>query len=336
MFYELFLERIKQEKTEVTHIEQSQETDNGPALHLANKMEFKVEATFPDWLPRRTGDETYTRKWFIGERFLSRLEPEIEKQSIPLISFTPQLPLLTVDRSLSKAIELKKVDEKIYCYNDNKLIATCSLDAGVRRYAHIQFWDIQPEPDCDSTLLQNFLRELAVLASQEYKKVEIFVSNQEVLNATAVLGFHYRGQKVASRKVGNTYYNEAGVDLSFFNIKDTKEMLSTLEKKDGYQLAKVSSVLTNCEKSIEKIFENGQIDLYGKLYLENLAFQMTRESLGETRLYSEETAPFNKLIAGLPDMLKTDFISLANLVNPKWVPAEQIASLSTLNTGLKY
>ncbi len=317
LFYKLFFEKVERERPDINRIELTQETDNNAALHLANKMGFKIEAIFPDWLPRRTGAEAFTRKWYIGERFHAHLlDADTEKQSITFIPFMPQLPLLKAEKSLNK---FEETNGKIDCYSDNKLVATCKLDAGVRRYAHIQFWTVEPEPDCDHYILQNILRDLAVLSSKEYKKIEILVSNQVILDTTATLGFHYRGQKIASRKVNGIYYNEVGVDLSFFDTLDAKVMLKTIENKDDFKIAKVSSVLTNCRTKIEEAYEKNQIDLYGKLYLENFAFQMTREGLGETRLYDETNAPFNNLITQMPEPLKTVFINLASTINPKFI-----------------
>ncbi len=75
----------------------------------------------------------------------------------------------------------------------------------------------------------------------------------------------------------------------------------------------VSTVLETCKKAIQQEFDAKHIDSYAKLYLENLAFQMTREGLGETRLYIQDNLPWLHLIEQLPEKLQTTFISLARV-----------------------
>ncbi|OGT36429.1 MAG: hypothetical protein A3F11_06390 [Gammaproteobacteria bacterium RIFCSPHIGHO2_12_FULL_37_14] len=305
LFYNVFIDLIRSKRPDITRIELTQETDNDPALRLANKMGFKVEAAFPDWLPRTTG--THKDKWYIAERFHALLlDQKIETKSA-LDKLPPELPLLTVNSSKLK-LEIK--DKKANGYQDEKLQATCSFSSGVRRYAHIEFWTVQLEPGCDPKAVQAFLRELAVVAAQKHKKIEILTSDQHTLDVLSKLGFHCRGEKIASRKVGNDYFNEVGVDLGFFNIDDAKQMLTTIKDADGYQLIRVSSSLESCKKAIQQEFESKQIDQYAKLFLENMAFQMTREGMGETRLYNQSNAPWPALIDALPEKLKTVFIPL--------------------------
>jgi hypothetical protein len=159
--------------------------------------------------------------------------------------------------------------------------------------------------------VQTFIRELAVSATKQHKKVEIFTSSQQTLEIFSKLGFHCRGEKIASRKVGNDYFNEVGVDLSFFNINDAKRMLTTINNADLYQLKRVSSVLEVCEKAIQQEYDDKQIDQYTKIYLENMAFQIAREGMSEVRLYSKENAPWVALICALPDKLRDVFTSLS-------------------------
>lgn len=308
LFYSFFLEVIQRERPDITRIEFSQESDNDPALRLANKMGFSVEAIFPDWLPRDTG--THKDKWYVGERFcFLLLDPNIVKETkSQLKKFKPELPVL-MQNAVNVKMEMTK--NSALSYQDGKLQAICNFSSGVRRYEHIQFWSLQLEPGCDLNAVQSFLRELAIVAVKKHKKVEIFTSDQNTLDVLAKLGFHCRGEKIASRKVGKDYFNEVGADLSFFNIDDAKKMLGLLKEADAYQLARVSSSLESCKKAILNGVAEGWVDQYAALYLENLAFQMTREGMGETRLYSQHNEPWSALIEVLPEKLKEVFVPLA-------------------------
>jgi hypothetical protein len=181
--------------------------------------------------------------------------------------------------------------------------------------------------------VQTFIRELAVSATKQYKRVEIFTSSQQTLDILSKLGFHCRGEKIASRKVGDDYFNEVGVDLSFFNINDAKQMLATIDNADFYQLKRVSSALEDCEKAIRQEYEDKQIDQYTKIYLENMAFQIAREGMSEVRLYSKENAPWVALINALPEKLKVFFTSLsqaAKVISQNFEKDEKMQSISTI------
>jgi GNAT superfamily N-acetyltransferase len=294
LFYDFFIAKIKKERADITRIEISQETDNDPALYLALKQGFKVEATFPDWLTRTTG--THKEKWYVGERFLACLLNSNIKVKSQLVQLPPELPAL---KQSSGEVKLEVKENKASGYLNGKIQATCSLSSGVRRYDHIQFWNLQLESDCDPLVAQIILRELAVNASCQCKKIEIFTSDQNTLNILSKLGFHCRGEKIASRKIGNEYFNEVGVDLSFFNIEDALRMLKTISEIEAYKRVQVSSLLTSCQTKIQAEFKEGNIDEYACLYLENIAFQMTREGLTVTRLYDEKNAPWAALVQQL-------------------------------------
>jgi len=331
LFYQLFIDLIQTQKKEISRIEISQETDNEPALRLANKMGFTIEATFPDWLPRATGK--HNNKWYTGERFCSLLlNPEILKTIKSNINqFVPELPVL---RLRDNRITIEINDNKANGYLDGKLQATCSLSTGVRRYAHIQFWTVQLEAGCDAIAVQAFLRQLAVIVSSHHKKIEILTSDQNTLDVLAKMGFHCRGEKIAARKVGDDYYNEVCVDLSFFDIEDAKKMLACANHADSYLTTRISFTLNLCKSAIQQELEDHGIDQYAKLYLENLAFQMTREGMGETRMYTQSNAPWLALIESLPLTLKPAFMTLGLLT--KVVDKDLLIKHDDHSTGYGY
>ncbi len=196
-------------------------------------------------------------------------------------------------------------------------LGDCFIGQGVRRFQHVQFWEIKLEPDCDLDAMELCLRKLITDASQQCKKIEIFAADKNTAHLVERLGFHYRGKKTGSCKIEDNYYDEIGVDLSFFNIQDARELL-TLYATHEYQQKRILSALKQCQEAIRKAFSEKQVDSYSALYLENMAFQMIREGLGEPaiRRYgqkNQEPQPWHALIAELPRVLKEDFIHLEKL-----------------------
>jgi len=307
LFYKLIIEHIRKERPDITRIEITQETDNPPAAHLAKKMSFTVEAIFPDWLIRTSG--THQSKWYIGESFLAlALKPCSEPQSL-FKKFTPELPTLSMN---DVGITIAAQDDQATASLEGKLHATCQFSSGVRRYAHIQFWTLKLEPDCDPKVIQIFLRALAMKAAKTHKKIEVFTADRATVEILATLGFHFRGEKIASCKIDNKYFNEAALDLGFFNIADAKLMLEKLKITD---VAPLLESLEECHFAIQDALAAKEIDEYAQKYLENLAYQMTREARSETTLYMHEQAPWSALLDELPERLKEPFSSLALLLN---------------------
>lgn len=320
-FYEFLIDKIRKEKPEVQRVEIGQETDNEIALNLAKKMGFETEVILPDWIRRKTGPEKYTRKWNMAARFMAfLLDPALKNQSVTNVKiYSPNMPLLNPDQGLMSVIKMEcdQENRKAVCYYKDKKIGVFAFAQGVRRFGHIQFWELKLEPDCDLPAMATCFRQLACDASQHCKKIEIFVSDPESARLLQMLGLHCRGKKTGARKIGNEYYDEIGADLSFFNIQDAKELLS-IYTIDEYQTKRVSSALNKCQEDIHNALSENQIDQYAALYLENMAFQMVREGLGEMAIHrygqkDQEPQPWQVLIQELPALLKEDFIYLDKL-----------------------
>lgn len=296
-------------------LELTQETDNPTgALYLATKkFGFSVWGVFPEWQPREIGPEEYTNKWLAAERFLEKpMDSTSFENSIDSNVFTPKMPsLLGTDHN----IQISFSDNVAFFYQGDQLIATCKIDNGVRRFGHIQFWSVKLEPGCNLEAAEQFLREVAMLTKNQFKKIEIFSHDSDTIKIIENLGFHCRGQKHASCKIEDTYYNQTGSDLSFYNIEDAKKVLE--KSKNFPDLNDFALVLDHCKEEINKALEQKIVDEYGQTYLENLAFQMVREVHSE-HLYSEENAPWSQLIKEIPDELnavKSSLISLAEKLN---------------------
>ena len=173
-------------------------------------------------------------------------------------------------------------------------------------------------------------------ASSQCKKIEIYIADNDCAQLVESLGFHCRGKKKGSCERNGSYYDEIGVDLSFFNIEDAKELLN-LSVTDNYQIARVSSALNQCQTVISNALSENEIDQYAELYLENMAFQMVREGLGELaiRRYGhmhQEPAPWSSLIQELQGSLKEKFINLDSHTTKSWSPvnANEISNLLNL------
>lgn len=310
-FYEFLITKIKSDMPHVKRIELGQETDNDVALKLAQKMGFKAEVIFPDWIRRKTGPKIYTCKWNMGARFMALMldsQPSLTNVQ-PYLAHMPDNK--TANDMHDCKIEIHSENKNAVCYYNNKIIGVCHFSQGVRRFEHIQFWDIQLEQDCNLQAMETCLRQLAALASQHSKKIEIFIADKDISQLAENLGFHCRGMKTGSRKIGEEYYDEIGVELSFFNVQDAMELLA-ISVTESYPLLRIKNALHKCQEAIQHAHSEQQIDPYKMLYLENMAFQMVREGVGEIAIkrYGQQNQPWNTLINQLPETLQESFIQL--------------------------
>lgn len=297
MFYDNLIDMIKKNHPQIKRIELSQETDNpSVAGTLAEKKGFKPFATFGEWQPRLTGDPAYTNKWLVAEKFLELIiDPTLDSKRSPL--FEPALPALKITNPLTFNIKITGPTNN--CFIQDKLIASCIREDGVRRFDHIQFWSVKLEPDCDLLVAEQFLRELALESKKSFKKIELYSHDPDTIRLMKNLGFHCRGARTASCKIGENYYNETGAELSFYDINDAYKVLKLSKNNPDVEL--LNSVEA-CHKAIQEDWKNTRIDDYGQIYLENLVFQMVREVHSEA-LYEKETSPWINLISELPDNL---------------------------------
>ena len=151
----------------------------------------------------------------------------------------------------------------------------------------------------------------------------MFIADKNLAELVEIMGFYCRGKKTGSRKIDNQYYDEIGVELSFFNINDAKELLK-ISVKDEYQNLRVTSALDKCREGIHSALTEKCIDQYTALYIENMAFQMIREGLGEIAIHcygqkDKDAQPWYALIQELPASLKEDFLHLDKLTTKTYL-----------------
>lgn len=297
MFYDKLIDMIKEDHPHIKRIELSQETDN-PSIAgtLAEKKGFKIFAVFGEWQPRLTGQVEYTNKWMAAEKFLELiLDPSLESKKST--TFDPALPQLLVTNPPKFDIETK--DHIKNCWVSKQLMASCTMDDGVRRFAHIQFWSVKIESNCNLQIAEQFLRELALESKKSFKKIEIYSHDPRTIKIMEQLGFHCRGERTASCLIGEDYFNETGAELSFFNIDNAFEVLNHSKKQTEPAFI---NLLATCKSTIKADLLTHKVDNYGKAYLENLVFQMVREVHSEA-LYEQGAEPWGRLIFEIPSNL---------------------------------
>lgn len=310
-FYTEFFQLLREKYPHIQRIELGQETDNhSGARHLSEKAGFRECAVFPEWQPRLTGSEEYTQKWMVAERFMELVPDEkIRLSSVPARKFSPCLPVLSVPET--PELSMTRSKDGVLCHRDDVLVATCQTEDGYRRFGHIQFWSIKLESGCTKEDAQWFVRHLALEAMTTFKKVEIFASDPVVIDLLEKSGFHYRGIRTAGKYVDGRYEDTTGADFGFFNIVDAHRVLEFSTRPDA-QAVKIP--LEGCQATIDPAFTSGALDAFGKCYLENMVFQMVREAHAEA-LYTEDTAPWARLIQDIPDALEAVRKSLDSLAN---------------------
>ncbi len=267
LFYKLFMEEVRK-RPMIKRIEMGITTDNDPAFQLAKKMGFTPTVEFADRPRRETGPEEYRNKWRMGARYMEYiLDENILESSISSVQpFLPVMPKLKSD----------------VCSKSNHL--NISGTHGTLRFSHIIFWSINLDSGYDDSAIAH-LRHQLIQSSKQCKKIELYTHDQDTLNLLKSMGAHcYGNKKRASCLVNDQYYDEVAVEFSFFNIDDAKEIVN-IYIDDRHQAIPILWALIRFQKTIDQIFDENQIDEYGKVYLENLAFQMIRESVGENAIH---------------------------------------------------
>ncbi len=305
-------------KPEITRIEFTQSYGNDMAYQEACAKGFKVEASQPEWLSREENGGVYN----LPERFffmlLDKSIPEhIVNQGM---QFTERLPPLMAYNY--KKIRVVYDNGKYNCYNKKGiLLGVCTLYPGQGSIKHILFISIDLANNADTELMMVCLRDIIMREKNKgIKKIELTSYDKRMLNILQKLGFYCRGEKKASIKIGNDYFNEVCADFSFFDIEDAKKILPTVKNSRKYGVNEIEQALEKCQAAIKfHLTETRSIGTYGATYLSNLAFQITRENLSNYELYSSYQAPWYTtiLIDTLPKEIKLSLKNLINLVQDK-------------------
>lgn len=317
-----FNEIVKNKRMQ--RVELTQSGGNKIAYHIIDKLAFKKEVHFNEWLYR--GDMN------LEERYVYLLiDPNVSEHIANInMAFLPMLPAYKPNTKY----QIQQNDNQYECYDsDGKRIGVVCVEPGTSVLSHIAFVDISVEKTADTNVMADCLREISrQLCEKGFKKIEAFSYQDSAINVLQKCGFHYRGEKVASLKIGDQYYNEAGMDLSFFNIEDAKKLLKTLDL-DDYKETKISSKLTECQKKINVQLEEKTFDHYMAIYCENLAFQMLRDTLGKYPHYTQDKAPWQNLIENLPAELQDCFTDYASALGLKFNTIPERFQASSFNVN---
>lgn len=299
-FYDEF-EKIVAANKNIKRIQLTQSGGNERAFFLGAKKGYQEEAVFPDWLERSGKNDHH---YFVIESFIYKItDQELQSQAtkIPTLTYQARLP------SLNKSGEKLSVT-----LGDNKLIVRKGKESIIEMnyypdssvIQHIGFLDNIILYSTDDKLNQAALREALIFIAKEnrVKKVELFTSNVDITALCEDLGFWVRGERIASSYYDGQYHNELGVEYSFFDIKDASELLKSFDlmEKDS----SLEKSLQECHQIIEQMYENDLCDQLGKQYLENIIYQMVRDSLHAEKLISLHDQPWRNVIAKCPSELK--------------------------------
>ncbi len=307
-FYDFFLDIVRDKGIE--RIELTQSGGNEAAYHIANKKGFEMEFHLNGWLVRQGKEKGSI--YHLEERGVCYfLNAEISKKSVnDKLVFDPSFPAVASET-------LGQVAQHGYnyiCYDkQGHKIGICTLTPSPNVVGHIAFLDVHLIESHTTGAMADCLRQISVMLKQaQFKKIEIYTHEKPVTDMLQTLGFQYRGEKVAALKIEGRYYNEAAVDLGFFNIEDAKSLLKTLE----FDLSirnDIFSTLDACKKSIEACQENKTLDDYTAIYAENLAYQMIENTFGKYPHY--RSTDWESLISGLPEPAQTNFMEFSKRIS---------------------
>ncbi len=170
----------------VKRIELSQSEGNRVAFRLVEKFGFKLEAIFPGWLHEK-----------LYERYMA----------------------LIVDNSILSNIANAELiftpSQNLHVYSGHPVPIEYTITRGPSVIKHIAFLTIVLKSSDDLNHAADFMEDVAKQLAQEgIKKIEVFTHDSRVLTLLAMLGYRYRGRKIASLKIQNKYYDEIGADLA--------------------------------------------------------------------------------------------------------------------------
>jgi L-amino acid N-acyltransferase YncA len=183
-FYEQLLELIKKNKS-IKRVELTQSEGNEAAFHLAEKYGFEVEVIFPNWLLEK-----------LYERYVA----------------------LILDKEILKDIANADLDfipsNVIHKYTGNPVPVSYELIRGSSVLKHIGFLSIKLDDSVDLNRAADFMQDLGEeLFNQGIKKIEVFTHESKIIKLLEILGYQYRGKKIAALRIGEKYFNEIGADL---------------------------------------------------------------------------------------------------------------------------
>ncbi|QBR84465.1 GNAT family N-acetyltransferase [Legionella israelensis] len=308
-FYDEF-EKIIKENKKIKRIQLTQSGGNFRAFSIAEKKGYSEEAMFPDWLEREGQKGSH---YFLIERYICKIiDNELEEKIalLPYLSYNAKLPSLTTS-ALEKGFSVQSENNQIIVKLGGTLILTTEFYPDTTVIQHIGFLEnIRLHSDNKQQCLQAMRQAINFIAKEgNVKKLELFVSDPKIISLCQESGFWVRGECRGSLYHNGEYYNELGVEYSFFGIDEAREVLKSFEQ---HQLEKL---VINCQKEIQKSLEQGLCDELGACYMENIVYQVVRDELDKLKIMSLENKPWNSVIKDCPETVRTALIQLIDELN---------------------
>ncbi|WP_454782615.1 GNAT family N-acetyltransferase [Legionella sp. WA2022007384] len=298
VFWKGFEEIVKQ-NPKIKCIRFTQSGGNNKAFHLSDSIGYHAEAVFPDWL-QRTGP-TPKDHYYLIERFSYKIiDPVLlnKAESTSSRQYEPELPPLL--KNMSGQWEVRLVNDKIQVKLGNELILDFDYYPDESVIQHIAFLENLKLHHQDKELCSLALRQAlnVILAGQRVKKLELFTHEDNAIELCAKLGFWVRGEKPVAYYKDGTYFNELGVEYSFFDIEDAQSLFNSFKRDAG-----ISSKLNELQQIINTLETHHVCDALGKNYLANIVYQIVRDELLEQKLFvSLNDKPWEKVLAQCPEV----------------------------------
>lgn len=227
------------------------------------------------------GDES---QYYLIERYSYQIiDTQVLEKSKSLESkqYEPKLPSLNQDKRYEHLIT-QRANDKIQVLHDDQLILEFDYFPDNSVIQHIAFLENVGIHHEDKMLcLAAFRHALHFLFNQHtVKKLELFTHQDNAIALCQDLGFWMRGEKIASFCEGGEYYNELGVEYSFFDIDDAKLLLNSFKQDEG-----ITDQLYTLQNIINLLEEDKSCDILGKNYLANIVYQIVRDELLDQKLF---------------------------------------------------
>jgi hypothetical protein len=317
-------EKIVAEKG-IKRIQLTQSGGNNAAFSLSDKYEYQVEAVFPDWLEREGKQQSYH---FVLERFIYKfVDKELQRQinNIGTLKYNAKLPAL-MPNSFEKQLTVTLKAGRFCVLNENSLpVIEFEYYPDDSVIQHIGFLDNMVLYSKDMDLCGAALRKaLAYICENEkVKKLELFTHEPETVALCQRLGFWVRGERLASCQINGNFYNELGVEYSYLGITEAINFIKSFNADSNNGL---KEALLACREVISNLMDSKECDILGSRYLENIVYQMVRDSHQERNYSALCQQPWQEVIKQCPEVFQLALQSL-NKTLQKTVPFQKTCSL---------
>lgn len=291
----------------IKRIQLTQDGGNNSAFALSDRYGYQVEAIFPDWLKRDGEQQSHH---FVIERHIYKfIDTELQKRATDLstLKYEASLPAL-VQNSLENLLSVSLSKNKIVVLDQDKTaILEFEYFPDDSVIKHIAFLDNIVLRSADTSLNEAAFRKALsyIYENEQVKKLELFTYQSQIAALCQRLGFWVRGERLGVHQIDNNYYNELGVEYSYFGIDDTINFIKSFNT-DTTSTSLHDAVLC-CKDEITKLMHAKKCDILGSRYLQNIVYQMVRDSQPEKNYVALLDKPWQNVITQCPEELQVAF-----------------------------